>query len=314
MRVKTLTALVLLLFGVSAGWNGRCARSHAASVSPDGSANFPVEFTDCVESIGVTLVSTARARAYVPAQFILVGEGQPVTPLVVRTASCRGISVTEHPPKAGEIVQVGLVIVPPDGTGDINNYTLWYYTGDAELATQLRRAGVSVQHVPTIDYDYDANDNSLFVRVPRPGSPRLALFGTVQPSPDPAGSVHSTARDLADLTSRLLRDHPMSRPLLGGQTFVYNGRLFPRQLVAAVGSRQHEDEHQRARHQHRRGRPHADDQPERPARSTHRRRLDGLSLASTVQHFHRRAHGSQRRFALKETVAARSLQLRKEMN
>jgi hypothetical protein len=111
-------------------------------VSPDGSANFPVEFTDCVESIGVTLVSTALARAYVPAQFILVGEGQPVTPLVVRTASCRGISVTEHPPKAGEIVQVGLVIVPPDGTGDINNYTLWYYTGDAELATHRIRFAV----------------------------------------------------------------------------------------------------------------------------------------------------------------------------
>ncbi len=136
----------------------------------------------------MTLVSTDLARAYLPAQFILVGEGQPVTPLVVRTASCRGISVTGREPKAGEIVQIGLVIVPPDGTGDINNYTLWYYSSDAELATQLRRAGVSVQHLPTIDYDYESNDNSLFVRVPRPGSPSLALFGTVQPSPDPGGS------------------------------------------------------------------------------------------------------------------------------
>ena len=136
----------------------------------------------------MTLVSTDLARAYLPAQFILVGEGQPVTPLVVRTASCRGISVNGREPKAGEIVQIGLVIVPPDGTGDINNYTLWYYSSDAELATQLRRAGVSVQHLPTIDYDYESNDNSLFVRVPRPGSPSLALFGTVQPSPDPGGS------------------------------------------------------------------------------------------------------------------------------
>ena len=188
MRVKTLTVLVLLLFSVSAGWNAPCVRSQADSMSPDGSADFPVEFTDCVESIGVTLVSTDLARAYVPAQFILVGEGQPVTPLVVRTASCRGISVIGHEPKAGAIVQIGLVIVPPDGTGDINNYTLWYYSSDAELATQLRRAGLSVQHVPTIDYDYESNDNSLFVRVPQPGSPRLALFGTVKPSPAPAGS------------------------------------------------------------------------------------------------------------------------------
>jgi D-alanyl-D-alanine carboxypeptidase len=46
--------------------------------------------------------------------------------------------------------------------------------------------------------------------------------------PDP--SQHSTARDLAELTARLLRDHPMSRPLLGGQTFVFNGRVYARHI------------------------------------------------------------------------------------
>ena len=179
-------ALVMLL--VAALLTVVTPRVQAASVSMDHPADFPVEFTDCVESIGVTLVSTERARAYVPAQFILAGEGQPVTPLVVRTARCRGIAVNGYMPKAGEIVQIGLVIVPPDFTGDINNYTLWYYTSDAKLATQLRDVGVAAQHVPTIDYDFDAGDNSLFVRVPRPGSPRLALFGTVSPSPNPAGA------------------------------------------------------------------------------------------------------------------------------
>jgi len=179
-------ALVMLL--VAALLTVVTPRVQAASVSMDHPADFPVEFTDCVESIGVTLVSTERARAYVPAQFILAGEGQPVTPLVVRTARCRGIAVNGYMPKAGEIVQIGLVIVPPDFTGDINNYTLWYYTSDAKLATQLRDAGVAAQHVPTIDYDFDTGDNSLFVRVPRPGSPRLALFRTVSPSPNPAGA------------------------------------------------------------------------------------------------------------------------------
>ena len=179
-------ALVMLL--VAALLTVVTPRVQAASVSMDHPADFPVEFTDCVESIGVTLVSTERARAYVPAQFILAGEGQPVTPLVVRTARCRGIAVNGYMPKAGEIVQIGLVIVQPDFTGDINNYTLWYYTSDAKLATQLRDAGVAAQHVPTIDYDFDTGDNSLFVRVPRPGSPRLTLFGTVSPSPNPAGA------------------------------------------------------------------------------------------------------------------------------
>jgi len=186
MDMNKQKALVMLLVAVLL--TVVTPRVQAASVSMDHPADFPVEFTDCVESIGVTLVSTERARAYVPAQFILAGEGQPVTPLVVRTARCRGIAVNGYMPKAGEIVQIGLVIVPPDFTGDINNYTLWYYTSDAKLATQLRDAGVAAQHVPTIDYDFDTGDNSLFVRVPRPGSPRLALFGTVSPSPNPAGA------------------------------------------------------------------------------------------------------------------------------
>jgi len=186
MDMNKQKALVMLL--VAALLTVVTPRVQAASVSIDHPADFPVEFTDCVESIGVTLVSTERARAYVPAPFILAGEGQPVTPLVVRTARCRGIAVNGYMPKAGEIVQIGLVIVPPDFTGDINNYTLWYYTSDAKLATQLRDAGVAAQHVPTIDYDFDTGDNSLFVRVPRPGSPRLALFGTVSPSPNPAGA------------------------------------------------------------------------------------------------------------------------------
>ena len=46
--------------------------------------------------------------------------------------------------------------------------------------------------------------------------------------PDPG--QHSTARDLAMLTARLLADHPMSRPLLGGQTFIYNGRVYARHI------------------------------------------------------------------------------------
>jgi len=46
--------------------------------------------------------------------------------------------------------------------------------------------------------------------------------------PDPA--QRSNARDLAQLISRLLRDHPASRPMLGGQTFVYRGRVYARHI------------------------------------------------------------------------------------
>src|SRR5215813_294000 len=147
-----------------------------------------VQFNDCVESIGVGLVPTENVRGLVPTSFLLAGEGQPVTPLVVRTARCAGIAVDGDKVRPGEIVQIGAVIVPPDGTGDINNYTIWYYTSDIDLALRLRFAGVNAQFVPTIDYDYVASGNSLNVRVPLPGMPRLQLSGTVTPSSIPAGS------------------------------------------------------------------------------------------------------------------------------
>ena len=161
------------------------ARTLESFNQPSG---FAVDFSDCVESIGVTLVPTASARAHVPSQFILAGEGQPVTPLVVRTARCGGIATVGHSAGGGEIVQIGAVIVPPDFTGDINNYTIWYYTSDLSLALRLLLAGVRAQWVPTIDYDYHTQSNAFHVRVPLPGIPRLELFGTVTPSPQPAGS------------------------------------------------------------------------------------------------------------------------------
>jgi hypothetical protein len=151
-----------------------------------------VEFTGCVESIGVGLVPTAQAQALVPPAFHVVGEGQPVTPLVVRTADCGGIAVEGRRPRAGSIVQIGLVIVPPDFSGDINNYTLWYYTSDARLAHALERLGVEAQHVPTLDYAFDPGPAGtpvpLDVTVPRPGRPPLEVGGTVTASDAPAGS------------------------------------------------------------------------------------------------------------------------------
>jgi D-alanyl-D-alanine carboxypeptidase len=46
--------------------------------------------------------------------------------------------------------------------------------------------------------------------------------------PDPA--QRSTAEDLARLIQRLLEDYPSSRPLLGGATFVYRGRVYSRRI------------------------------------------------------------------------------------
>ncbi len=46
--------------------------------------------------------------------------------------------------------------------------------------------------------------------------------------PDPA--QRSTARDLASLTDRMLRDYPAVRTILGGKTFIYRGRVYSRRV------------------------------------------------------------------------------------
>jgi len=46
--------------------------------------------------------------------------------------------------------------------------------------------------------------------------------------PDP--NQRTTAEDLAKLIGRLLDDYPSSRPLLGGATFVYRGRVYSRRI------------------------------------------------------------------------------------
>jgi D-alanyl-D-alanine carboxypeptidase (penicillin-binding protein 5/6) len=53
-------------------------------------------------------------------------------------------------------------------------------------------------------------------------------FANAHGLPDP--SQHSSARDLAVLTSRLLKDHPDARAILGGMTFVYRGRVYSRNV------------------------------------------------------------------------------------
>jgi D-alanyl-D-alanine carboxypeptidase len=77
-----------------------------------------------------------------------------------------------------------------------------------------------------------AGDEATFVERMNDKARELGLadtrFANPHGLPDPA--QRSTARDLAQLTIRLLRDCPMSRPLLGGQTFVYNGRVYARHI------------------------------------------------------------------------------------
>jgi hypothetical protein len=171
------------------------ALSAAPAQAGHDAAPFDVEFTGCVESIGVGLAPTTNVLALTPAPFIPVGVGTPVSPVVVRTADCAGIAVDGGKARAGTIVQVGAVIVPPDFAGDIDNYTFWYYTTDEHLAKRLQDLGVDAQHVGSLRYALTPAlpdvANELSVTVRRPGDPRFALDGTVVPTQVPSGSFEA---------------------------------------------------------------------------------------------------------------------------
>ena len=189
MNYLTRFVLIAVAIGITA------IPMHSARAA-NSQSPFGVEFTDCVESIGVGLAPTDAVVALTPPNFIPVGLGSPVSPIVVRTADCAGIAVDHAKAKPGSILQIGAVIVPPEpGVGDINNYTFWYYTTHAKLAHRLRDLGVSAQHVSPISYDVDPEElgttNELNVVVPRPGDPALALSGIVIPSDIPTGSFEA---------------------------------------------------------------------------------------------------------------------------
>lgn len=56
----------------------------------------------------------------------------------------------------------------------------------------------------------------------------MTRFANPHGLPDPR--QRTNARDMAEITARLLEDHPESRTMLGGQTFLYNGRLYARHI------------------------------------------------------------------------------------
>lgn len=77
-----------------------------------------------------------------------------------------------------------------------------------------------------------AGDQAGFVARMNAKAEAMGLTATRFANPHglPESSQRTTARDLAQLTRRLLHDHPASRLLLGGQTFVYRGRVYTRHI------------------------------------------------------------------------------------
>jgi len=116
-RAVSIGALIAIPpFAAALGYGTPAQADDSCAICPFG---FTAALTNCVESIGVGLAPTANVQAYVPSEFTLASGGASTTPMVVRTSRCEGISFGQDVPLPVVVVQVGAVIVPPDGTGTL---------------------------------------------------------------------------------------------------------------------------------------------------------------------------------------------------
>jgi hypothetical protein len=148
---------------------------------------FSVDFSQCTEFAGVGPADFAKASSLVQPTFTTLPVGSTAA-IVVRATRCAGAQVSGGPGVPTIISQIGIEVVPPDGTGDINNYTLIYVTDNAQLALAFRFVGLPVIFDPSLTYEftYDATGKSgeLYVEGEGAGLPAYFLTGT---ETDPSG-------------------------------------------------------------------------------------------------------------------------------
>jgi hypothetical protein len=161
----------------------------AAVVAADN-RGFTATLNACNELIGFGPVPFAAARALVPASYTLPQFGPSTAGLVVRVARCGDVRVDNSSHRPAVVAQVGIAVVPPDGTGDINNYTLLYSTDNESLAGSLRDAGLPaiLDRSLTTEFSPDSTGNGEVYAAVSPGiQPAWFLTGTAGPPP-PGGA------------------------------------------------------------------------------------------------------------------------------
>lgn len=199
-----------------------------------------IDFTNCSEYVGSAPVPLSPARDLVPQPYAIAGAETGSARLVVRTGQCGSILVEGAEAQPGVVSQVGIDIVSPDGTGDVNNYTLWYTTDSLQLATRLQLAGVNAEFVPELTYIHTPTGNFSLL-VPPPASAPFTLSGTVtEPEPnDPSfpfvanwwqlaqtenvqmkTSVPNISLGSGDITLRATPSSALS-PVIGGSTITF---------------------------------------------------------------------------------------------
>jgi hypothetical protein len=125
----------------------------------------------------------------VPAGYVIAGAANGQAAIVVRATSCQGVAVGQSPTQPTELSQIGINLVAPDGTGDINNYTVIYVTNNRALAEQFQTFGLPAVFDPQLTYEYTPDSSGvsgqLYVTAAGEELPAYFLFGTeTEPPPN----------------------------------------------------------------------------------------------------------------------------------
>ena len=158
----------------------------AASLHADNSNHgFTASLKNCTELIGFGPVPFAAARALVPASYILVPfDGS--AGLVIRASRCEAVGVDNSVEKAALVAQIGIAVISPDGTGDINNYTLSHATDHQQLAQALSQAGLPAVLDRALAYEFtpgSSGNGEVYVSVSPAVQPAWFLTGLAGPPP-----------------------------------------------------------------------------------------------------------------------------------
>ena len=146
----------------------------------DTARGFAVNFNNCTEWVGWGPVQNAVALPLLPTGFQAALVNGSAT-AVVRAANCASVTVDGRVAGPGSVAQIGINIVPPDNTGNINNYTLSYVTSDERLAKALDKAGLPVVVDENLAYEFTPATNN-----PNTGN----LYVDVTPDDDQTRATH----------------------------------------------------------------------------------------------------------------------------
>jgi hypothetical protein len=158
-----------------------------SSIASAETGPFTVRFAGCTEFAGWGPISLAEAQPLVPVGYVIAGAAMGQAAIVVRATSCQGVAIGQSAAQPTEISQIGINLVAPDGTGDINNYTVIYVTNNQALAEHFRAAGLPAVFDPDLVYEYTpapmGTSGDLYVAASGPGLPAYFLFGTENDPP-----------------------------------------------------------------------------------------------------------------------------------